>query len=413
MFLEEIGSKPVPIASARGAGDIDMSEKEAAGYSIIRAINACMSTDRDPWKGAGFEREISQEIGKRASKDTAGFFMPSTLPMYSGSKDAARAIMEGQRSTSSTAYGATINATQGGANLVATNLLTGSFIDVLRNKTRVMQMGATMLSGLVGNVQIPRQTSGTATYWLSPEGVDVTEAEVIFDSITMTPRTIGARSQITRQMLLQATPDIEMLVRNDLSAVMALGIDAGALNGTGASGQPTGIFNKAGINSVAMGTNGLALANLDPLVQLETLVANANVDDNNMAYLTNSRVIGAMKLLKDSTGRYMWTDNQTAGDWGQRGTSPLPASVNGYPIFRTNQVSNTFTKGTSGAVCSGAVFGNWSDLIIGEWGVLEILPNPYGAGFNNGSIDIRTLQSVDINVRHPLSFGVISDILAG
>jgi HK97 family phage major capsid protein len=381
-------------AIVRDIGYVDMTKKEENDYSLCRAIRAAV--DRD-WKEAGLELEVSNEISKRAKRATSGFFLPSNLPV------------QGSRATSATAYGVTINAAQGGANLVATNLLASSFIDVLRNKTRVIQMGATMLRGLVGNVQIPRQDSGTATYWLTPEGADVTEGEVVFDSITMSPKTIGGRSQVTRQMTLQATPDIEMLIRNDLAAVMALGIDLAAIAGTGASGQPTGILSKAGVTTVALGTNG-AISTIDNVIALETALMQANVDSNNIAYLTNATVIGGWKTLKDTTGRYLWADNKLDGEWGQRGGTPMPGFINGYPAFRSNQVPKNLTKGT-GTGLSAIILGAWDDLLIGEWGVLEILANPFGAGFNSGSIDIRTLQSVDINVRHPLSFAVITDAI--
>ncbi len=393
-FLEAIGAKQMPIGDVTGAaGYIDASARELKDYSICRAI---MASNKNDWSKAGFELECSKAIAQRSGRDGSdGFFLPVNIPMG----------MDGERTTSATAYGATINAGQGGGNLVQTTLLAGSFIDVLRNKARVMSLGARMLSGLVGNIAIPRQDGQTQTYWVSPEGSDVTEAETTFDQIAMSPKTLGARSQYTRQMLMQSTPDIEMLVRDDLAQVLALAIDLACISGTGASGQPTGILNKAGIGSVALGTNGGALT-IDALIALETALTTANVDENNLAYMTNAKQVGALKTLKDTTGRYLWT--QYPGIFGQR--TPTPGEINGYPVARSNQVTSTLTKGT-GTNLSAVIFANWSDLIIGEWGVLEILPNPYGAGFNSGSIDIRALQSVDINMRHPQSFAVITDAI--
>ena len=260
-----------------------------------------------------------------------------------------------------------------------------------------------MLSGLVGNIAIPRQDSATSTYWVSPEGADLTESEVLFDQVTMSPKTLGARSQYTRQLLMQSTPDIEMLVRDDLSKVMALAIDAACVSGTGANGQPTGILNTAGIGSVALGANGGAIT-IDALIDLETTLTEANVDEENLAYLTNAKQIGALKKLKDANGRYLWT--QYPGVFGQR--TPTPGEINGYMAARSNNVPSNLTKGT-GTNLSAVIFGNWGELIIGEWGVLEVLPNPYGAGFNSGSIDIRALQSVDVKMRHTASFAAITD----
>ncbi|WP_234729715.1 phage major capsid protein [Acidocella facilis] len=312
------------------------------------------------------------------------------------------AFAEAQRATSATAYGATIGTT-GGASLVATTLLAGSFIDVLRAKARVMSLGPTLLSGLVGNIAIPRQDEPASAYWLDPEGGDTGESEGSFDQVTLIPKTVGARSQYTRQLLMQSTPDIEMLVRNDLAKVLALAIDAACISGTGANGQPTGILNTAGIGSVVLGANGGPLT-IDALIELETTLTEANVDEENLAYLTNAKQIGGLKGLKDANGRYLWT--QYPGVFGQR--TPTPGEINGYPVARSNNVPGNLAKGT-GTNLSAAIFGNWSDLIIGEWGAIEILPNPFGAGFNSGSIDIRAFQSVDVKLRHPASFAAITD----
>lgn len=390
--LEALGARQMPVGDMTSSpGFVDMPAKEAKVYSLCRALLAANSRD---WSKAGLELEVSNEIAKRSGRDgTDGFFLPVNLPFGV------------ERATSATAYGATVGPTNAGS-LVATELLASSFIDVLRAKARVVSLGARMLSGLVGNVAIPRQDSASTTYWVSPEGADVTESEASFDQVLLTPKTLGARSQYTRQLLMQATPDIEMLVRDDLTKVMALAIDAACLMGTGAAGQPLGILNTAGIGSVALGANGGALT-IDALIALETALTTANVDENNLAYLTNAAQIGALKTLKDTTGRYLWT--QYPGVFGQR--TPAPGEINGYPVARSNNVPSNLTKGT-GTNLSAVIFGNWSELIIGEWGVLEILPNPYGAGFNSGSIDIRALQSIDTVLRHNVSFAAITDATA-
>jgi HK97 family phage major capsid protein/HK97 family phage prohead protease len=385
-FLEKLGSKQEPIADK--AGVVDMSEREQADYSLVRAINASLSGN---WSKAGFEREISQEIERQTGKATSGFFMPHNLSMR--------------------APYAVGSATTGG-NLVATNLLAGSFIEVLRNKALIMNLGPTLLTGLVGNVAIPRQTSATNTYWVT-EAATVTEAEALFDQVTLSPKQIGARSQYSRLALQQATPDIEMVVRNDLARVMALGIDAAAIYGTGSSGQPKGILNQSGVGSVAMGTNGAAFTNsstsstsgIDQLIQLEKAVDSANALTGSLCYLSNPKVVSAIKQLKTQYADYLWssnTDDRTAG---------TPININGYPMYRSNQVPSNLTKG-SGTGLSAVIFGDFSSLVIGMWGALEVLVNPYGSGYNAGSVDIRTMQTCDINVRHPESFAVISDVLA-
>ncbi len=374
--------KQKPAASLGNGHAPDLSDKEKARYSLLRAINAAVSGD---WKNAGFELEVSGDIAKRMGKSTQGFYMPTNISF------AERA-----------AYAAGAAAT-GGA-LVATNLLAGSFIEVLRNKSRVMQLGATVLSGLVGNVDIPRQTGASSTFWVA-EGSNLTEGEATFDKVSLSVKHIGTYSQISRNMLQQSTPDIEMLARADLIAQIALGIDLAALSGAGSGGAPLGIANTSGIGSVVGGTNGAAIS-IDHLIDLETAIASANADVDNMAYIANAKTVGALKKLKSTTGQYLWTGNPV----GQIGKTP--GEINGYAVARTNQARGNLTKGTASGVCSEIFMGNWAELLVGEWGVLEILPNPYDStAYKQGAILLRAMQSLDIGVRHAASFAVMSDAL--
>jgi len=386
-FLEKLGAKQEPIAD-KGTGTVDMSERDMSQYSVVKAIRAAAS---GKWNNAGLEREVSAELARQSGRETEGFFMPLNL----------RAPYA-------------VGASATGGSLVATNLLAGSFIEVLRAKAMIMQMGVTTLTGLVGNIAIPRQTSATQTYWVN-EAASLTEAEVSFDQVTMSPKQVGALSQYSRLMLQQSTPDIEMVVRNDLAKVMALAIDKAAINGAGSSGEPTGILNTSGIGTVSMGTNGAAFANgsasvtpsgLDQLIQLESKLDIANALEGSLYYMTNAKVIAQLKQLKDQYGGYLWSNNTDA-------TTSLatPGSISGYSVARTNQVPFNLSKGT-GTNLSALLFGNFSDLVIGMWGALEILPNPYGSGYNSGSINIRSLQTVDIAVRHAASFAAITDIAA-
>lgn len=381
-------------ASLGGSPNPDLTEKEKAKYSLVRAINAAVRAregSSEPWKDAGFEREVSLDIGKRSGKQSAGIFMPTNLTFGMRAADY------------SVGTGAGLSATSGGANLVATQLLSGSFIDLLRNKARTLQLGAQILSGLVGNVDIPRQKSAGTTYWVG-EGGALGQAGASFDKISLSPKHIGALSIITRNMLQQSTPDIEMMVRADMLATIALGIDAAALYGTGTGFQPLGIANQEGIGSVILGPNGGPLT-LDALIDLETFVTSNNADDGALAYMTNARAVGALKKLKSATGEYLWTNSPL----GQR--SGTPGEINGYTMARSNQARSNLTKGT-GTNLSEVFFGDWSQIVIGEWGVVEVLPNPFAPGiYEEGGVELRILQSVDVGCRHPQGFAVVSDAI--
>ena len=318
-----------------------------------------------------------------------GVFVPVDLPMRHGQNQAsARAYSVGGS----------------GANLVETQLLASSFIDMLRNQAQVMQLGATFLTGLVGNVDIPRRATGATTYWVG-ESSNVTNSTGTLDKLSLTPRTVGALCTFTRKMILQSTPDIEMLIRKDFVEGIALAIDLAALFGTGTN-QPTGIFNTSGIGSVVGGTNG-GQVSIDMLMDMAAAVANANAVGSNMGYLVNTKTQASLSKQKASgSGEYLWARGSEMTSVAER----LVDRINGKPILVSNQLPNSGTKGT-GTNLSSLIYGNWSDLIIGEWGTLEILANPYSPGFANGDIDIRVLQSIDVGVRHAASFAAVTDAI--
>ena len=394
IVLNQVLARNNGVASLGGNNNPDMTDKEKGKYSLLRALRAATAErmgETNAWKDAGFEREVSLDIGKRSGKSTAGIFMPTNLRFAMRAADY------------SFGTGAGLSGTSGGSNIVATNLLSGSFIDLLRNKARVLSMGAQMLSGLVGNIDIPRQKAAGQTYWVG-EGQVLTQTGGQFDKISMTPKHIGALSVITRNMMMQSSPDVEMLARADLLTTIALGIDLAALSGSGTGGVPLGIANQAGIGSVVGGANGSALT-IDDMIDLETFVAASNADEGSLAYLTNAKAVGTLKKLKSTTGEYLWSNSPL----GQR--SGTPGEINGYTVARTNQARSNLTKGT-GTNLSEVFFGDWSQVLVGEWGVVEILPNPYAAGiYEAGGIELRVLQSLDIAVRHGQSFAIKSDAI--
>ena len=374
--------RQAPAADSKRDFDIGMSEAERHRYSLVRALNAHMTGN---WREAGLEREVSVELARRMGRDSNGFFMPTDLPMM---REAGYYVG---------------TPTQGG-NLVKTDLLMGSFIDVLRNKAAVMQLGATFLPGLVGKVEIPRQSGVSATQWIQETGT-VTGSNATFDKVALDMKTIAAKSFVSRNMLRQVTMSVENFVRNELATSIALAIDLAALSGSGSGSEPKGLASQTGILTVEGGTNGAAIT-FDHLIDMETKVADANADGTSMAYLANAVTIGALKKIKDANNNYIWKPIVGAS------RNAIPGEVNGYPVARSNQARKNLTKGSSSGVCSEIFFGNWADLLIGEWGVLEILPNPYSAAaYDNGGLEIRALQSVDIAVRHPESFCRMADVL--
>ena len=392
-FLDRIENRQQePVAQP--VNPLGLSEKEQKNYSIIRAVQAFIEKD---WSKAGFELECSREIEKRSGRSASGFFVPvRDLKVNQSAVQNARSSM-GQR-----APYATTNPAAAGV-LVETQLDSANFIDILRNRPLIMQLGTRMITGLQGNLDIPRRTGTSTAYWVA-EGSGPAESEGAFDLIQFRPKTLGVLTAMTRLMMMQSTPDIEMLVRDDLAQVIGLEIDRVCIDGSGVAGQPRGILQTPGIGSVALGINGGSIT-MDAIIDLETIVAIANADVGSLNYLTNSKVVGALKKLKTTSNEYLWTGSGA-------GLSPgTPGSINGYSVGRTNQVPANKSKGT-GTNLSSILYGNFRDLYVAEWGILDLLPNPYGAGYAAGNVEIRALQTLDVQVARASSFSACTDIAA-
>jgi HK97 family phage major capsid protein len=195
-----------------------------------------------------------------------------------------------------------------------------------------------------------------------------------------------------------------MLARRDLMNVGAIALDLAALSGSGTGNQPTGIVNQAGVASVVGGTNGANLT-FDHLIALKYATKTANAPQANAAYAMNSKSVGYLSSQKSSTGQYLWDPQGglTAGS---------PDKVKGSPYAESQQLRSNLTKGTSSGICSELIYGNFAEVLIGEWGIMEFAVNPYDStGFANGDVILRMFQTIDIGVRHGASFAAMSDAL--
>lgn len=417
-FRQQVIQRQIDSGALRVAEspEIGMSRREIEQFSFCRALLAAA----DPVHAAAlapFEVECSRAAqDKRGdSRDKtreAAITIPVdvlsrgiTLPAGAAQAAAAQLIGRAQRGSADALHAyrdLTVGAPTGGGNTVATELLGSSFIELLRNALVLDRMGVTMLRDLNGNLAIPSQTGSATHYWVAENGAP-TESQQSFGQVTMSPKTIGAFTDYSRRLLLQSSIDIEAFVRADLAQVIALGILLAAINGSGSGNQPTGILNTSGIGSVAMGTNGAA-PTYDMAVDLETAVAVANADVGTLAYLTNAKVRGKLRktqVFSGTNGMPVW------GNGRERGIGELL----GYDAYVTNAVPSDLTKGTATGICSAGVFGNWADLMIGLWGGLDVMLDPY-AGSTSGTKRVVALQDLDVAVRRVASFSAVKDILA-
>ena len=355
---QQRGGASLTEGTAAGA-QIGMTDRETRQYSMLRLIRALSNpTDQALQRAAAFEFECAAAAAERSPRAPKGTLIPADVLV--------RAI---NTSVSGTAAGDT------GGYLVATDLLSQSFVDMLRNRTTIMRLG-TPMGGLVGNVDIPTQAGGASGYWLG-EDEEATLSAMEFDQFSLAPKTVAGMTEMTRRMVMQSSLDVEALARRDLATALALAIDSAAYYGSGSSNQPLGIANTTGINAVTFAAANPTYAEV---VQMETEIAADNADIDSMAYVFDARMRGHLKTTQKFAG------TSGAPIWEQGGT------VNGYRSEVTNQI-------TTGDM----IFGNFADFLIGMWGGLDVTVDPFTHSAR-GRTRIVMMQDVDMALRRKASF---------
>ena len=340
-------------AIQKGHEEVLNDQKDVRRFSFTRALHALANpADRNAQEAAAFEREVSDAAAKAYGKPAAGILVPNEV--------LARDL--------------TVGTATAGGNLVSTDLLSGRFIDILRNVSSIMATNPTIMSGLQGNVSIPRQTGSSTAYWVG-EGGSPTESNLAFDQVNMTPKTVGAFVDYSRRLLLQSSVDVEQKIRDDIAEVIALELDRSAIYGTGSSNQPLGVKDTTGIGSQALTSAGT----FSEFIAMETAAAVANARVDNMFYLMNPTTRGALKSTEKATG----TGQFVFGDDNR---------VNGYNTVVSNQLEN-----------NDVLFGDFSKFMIGFWSGLDLTVDPF-AGATSGNVRVIALQDVDYAISQPGAF---------
>lgn len=360
-FLDVVNTRAQrPLDEQTRDANIGLSDSETRNFSMMRAIRALLpNATRADREAAAFEFECSEAAQRSYGREAKGILIPAEV--------LARAFNAG--GAPNTPAGA-----QSGNLLVQNTTLTGSFMEMLRNRTTIMRLG-TVMGGLVGTVDIPKQTGGATAYWLG-EGDDATEGTPALGQIAFAPKTVAAYTDLTRRLMMQSSPDAEGIVRRDLANALAQAIDRAGYYGSGSDNQPRGIRNYSGINSVDFAASGsFAAPTFAELVQMETEVAADNADIGQMGYVGHSRFRGHAK----TTVKFSSAGSATIWEPGN--------TVNGYRTEITNQV-----------LATDVFFGNFSDFIIAMWGGLDLTVDPYSLS-KSGGTRIVLFQDVDFNLR--------------
>jgi HK97 family phage major capsid protein len=362
-LLEERG-RNTPAASV---GHLGLDSKDVRRYSLMRALRAAQNRD---WKNAGLELEANNEISKRMNRlpksDTA-FFVPLDV------------MLRQRQQRDMTVAGAS-----GSQYLVGTDNMPGSFIELLRNTSVALRMGVRRMGGLVGNVTIPKMTAGNTAYWLSDENTAITESQPTIGQLSLMPKNVAALTELSHQLMQQSTPDAEQMVFDSIARDIGLAVDVGILRGSGASGQPAGIVGSSGIGSVT----GTSLASAG-ILDAQADVAGSNALYPGCGYVTTPAVAALLMNRPDlvTTGTTpLWTGNMLQGQ------------LKGFPAMSSNQMASATM-----------LFGWWDSVILAEWGVLELMTNPY-SDFTRGLTAVRGWYTCDVGVRYGGAFTYASSI---
>lgn len=356
-LLEKMGVQEKPLNPADA--EIGLNEKEKRNFSFVRALNA-MAHPNSPeaQRAAAFEIEVSRAAQKQSGKEARGILIPADVLGY-GRRDL------------------TVGSASAGGDLVATELMSESFIDLLRKALVLQGAGATIMTGLQGMVALPRQSGGATVYHVA-ESSSITESALTVDQVTMQPRTIGALTDYSRRLLLQSSIDIENLIRRDLAQSIAIEVENQAINGTGTGSYPLGILNTTGIN-----TESGVVAFTD-YVNAEASLSTDNALLGSLGYLMNSALRGTLKTTEKAAttnGVFVYEADNT---------------INGYSAYVSNSMPN-----------STAIFANFSDILMGFWSGLDIMVDPY-TGSASGTVRVVAMQDYDIAIRHPESICKLS-----
>ncbi len=362
--LTEIGKRNNEIrANGTETDEVGLSERDKGRYSLTRAMAAVAAETLNPQQAqkyreaAGFEIEVGEAAAQKLGIEARGIFIPSE-------------VVFAQRDLS-------VGTNTAGGHLVATNLLAGSFIDVLRNQSALGSAGATILDGLIGDVAIPRKTSASTATWISAEDGDATESEPAFDQVTLTPKDLAVYTEVTRRLLQQSTPSIDAIVRDDIVRSVRLAADLAGLYGSGVAGQPTGVAGTSGINSVTFAGTQPTWAEL---VQMITEVKIDNADMGSTRFITDANGWDAGMTTEKATNTGLFVINENSQTIAGRGLT----------------VSNQVDVGDW-------FFGVWSDLLIGLWGGMELNVDPYTHSLK-GKLRYVVFNTLDLAVRHAESF---------
>lgn len=369
------------LARLAGAPVVDGEEKEARAFSFSKLIHEVGEN-----KLSGLEKEMVEESAKEAR--SLGI---SPNGIYLSNKVMDIKMRENRTMSAG-------SATAGG-NFIPLEKV--GFFDALYAKTVLDQLGATKLTGLSANVDLTGFSSGVSVAWAA-ETADAASGDPVTAARQLRPSRIAGYSDISKQLLLQNNQSIDQKIIESFIKALAVAIEAAAINGSGSSNQPLGLLGTSGINSVVMGTNG-AVPSLAKVLELVAAVENANAGMDGK-FLINPKLVAKLKQTEISSGSGAMIMSYMAYFNG------LADQIDGKPVYSTTNVPSNLTKGSASGVCSAMIYGDWKNLVVGQFGGVELVVDPFSQAIGNKT-RVVVNQHVGIAVEQPAAFGAIVDLL--
>jgi len=351
--------------------------RDIAKYSVLKAVRSTLPPSHDSYQElGGIEKEMHQEAVKEA-RDMGEAVKGVGIPQ----------MLIAQRDNSITMP----TQPEDGGVLVQKEVR--PILDFLRAKSVLRDLGVQFLTGLVGNIGMPEMSAGAVSTWKG-EVETLDKSNQKFTEREFSPNRLGTFAIRSKQFLAQTAPSIEQMLRNDLQNSVVQKLELTAINGLGTGSIPQGILQNSGVNQIALGANGGAFTR-GTMIALMAAVMNNNIPLTNPGFLMNVNTMAALMNTKVDVGSGIFLMNSMD-------------NLGGYKAAVTTNVPGDLTKGT-GTGLSAAIFGNWNDLLIGQWGGLDITTDPYTLA-TDGQVRIIIQSFYDIMVQRAKAFAVVKDV---
>ncbi len=280
-------------------------------------------------------------------------------------------------------------------------------IELLYPSTVIYSLGARRLSMSNGNLNIPKMKTGSRAMFVG-ENRPIPKTGARFGNLKLSAKKLTALIPMSNDLLRSTNFDNDVIVGQDVTKQMSLGVDYGALLGNGGEFQPLGITNNKKVLNIDVTSLDADYASSAGILTaafpnyLIAAVLKNNVYASGLGFVFNTSVEQFFKSLRDNVGGFVFADEMNKNN-----------TLAGYPYKTTNLIETTGGK-------TQILFGNWNDLIIGEQGALEIDTRREGSwtddtgnlisAFENDQTLIRAIDNVDMGLRHEESFAVATKV---